>query len=102
MLAGHYAAERSPPGLKKLIIANAPASVPEFVNGTNHLLEQFPPEFVKNIRKLEDDGKTSSPEYQAGVMQFYGKHVCTNSPWPQHLVDSFNAVGANPTVYHTM
>ncbi|KJA18970.1 hypothetical protein HYPSUDRAFT_908552 [Hypholoma sublateritium FD-334 SS-4] len=102
MLAGHYAAARSPPGLRKLVITNAPASVPLFVAGTNSLLEKFPAEYVQNIRTLETEGKTSSPEYQQGVMEFYAKHVCTTKPWPQCLVDSFNAVGGNPTVYHTM
>ncbi|KAF8193013.1 Alpha/Beta hydrolase protein [Pholiota molesta] len=102
MLAGHYAAARSPKGLKRLIIANSPASVSLFVAGTNALLEKFPPEFVKNVRRLEAEGKTSSPEYQQSVMQFYAKHVCTTNPWPQGLIDSFNAVETNPTVYHTM
>lgn len=102
MLAGNYAAARPPPGLRKLVISNSPASVPLFVTGTNSLLEMFPTEYVKNIRKLEVEGKTSSPEYQQGVMEFYAKHVCTTNPWPQGLVDSFNAVGGNPTVYHTM
>lgn len=102
MLAGHYAAARSPKGLKRLIIANSPASVPLFVTGTNALLDKFPPAFVENVRKLEAEGKTSSPEYQQGVMQFYSKHICTTNPWPQGLIDSFNAVEKNPTVYHTM
>ena len=102
MLAGHYAAARPPPGLRKLVIANSPASIPLFVAGTNALLEKFPTEYVENIRKLEAEGKTSSPEYQNGVMEFYAKHVCTTNPWPQGLIDSFNAVGGNPTVYHTM
>ena len=102
MLAGHYAAARPPPGLRKLVIANSPASIPLFVAGTNALLEKFPTEYVENIRKLEAEGKTSSPEYQKGVMEFYAKHVCTTNPWPQGLIDSFNAVGGNPTVYHTM
>ncbi|KAF8193022.1 Alpha/Beta hydrolase protein [Pholiota molesta] len=86
----------------RLIIANSPASVSLFVVGTNALLEKFPPEFVKNVRRLEAEGKTSSPEYQQSVMQFYAKHVCTTNPWPQGLIDSFNAVEKNPTVYHTM
>lgn len=102
MLAGHYAATRTPKGLRRLIIANAPASVPLFVAGTNALLEKFPPEFVAGLRKLEAEGKTSAPEYQEGTMKFYSKHVCTTNPWPQELMESFGAVERNPTVYHTM
>ena len=102
MLAGHYAAARTPSGLKRLIIANSPASVPLLAAGTNFLLDKFPTDFVENLRKLEEEGKTSSPEYEQAVMQFNRKHVCTTNPWPQGLMDSFNAVEKNPTVYHTM
>jgi len=102
MLAGHYAAARTPKGLRRLIIANSPASVPLFVAGTNALLDQFPSEFVASMRKLEAEGKTDAPEYQEGTMKFYSKHVCTTNPWPQELMDSFGAVQRNPTVYHTM
>ena len=102
MLVGHYAASRTPSGLKKLIISNSPASVPLLVAGTNFLLEKFPSDFVENLRKLEEEGKTTSPEYQQGVMQFYKKHVCTTNPWPQGWMYSFNALEKNPTVYHAM
>jgi proline-specific peptidase len=102
MLAGHYATARSPKGLKRLVIANSPASIPLFVAGTNALLDKFPPDFVENVRKLEAEGKTSSPEYQQSTMQFYVKHICTANPWPQNLIDSFHSVEKNPTVYHTM
>jgi hypothetical protein len=98
MLAGHYAATRTPSGLKRLIIANSPASVPLLVAGTNFLLEKFPSKFVENLRRLEEEGKTTSPEYQQGVMQFYRKHACTTNPWPQGWIDSFNALEKNPTV----
>src|SRR5947208_1825697 len=102
MLGGQYAASRSPRGLKRLIIANSPASIELVSRGTDHLLNQFPEDFVQMIRKHEAAGTTSSEEYQAGCMRFYAKHVCTVDPWPEELMASFAAVGQNPTVYHTM
>ncbi|KAH9474306.1 L-amino acid amidase [Psilocybe cubensis] len=102
MLAGNYAASRAPSGLKKLIIANSPASIPSFIAGTNALLDLFPADYVERVRSLEAEGKTDSPVYQTDVMEFYKKHVCTTDPWPQGLVDSFNAVSKNPMVYHSM
>lgn len=102
MLGAHYAASRAPKGLRRLIIANSPASVPLYEAGTNALLDAFPADLVAHLRSLEKEGQTDSQEYQDGVMRFYKKHVCTTDPWPQSLVDSFDAAAANPTVYSTM
>ncbi|KAF8155877.1 Alpha/Beta hydrolase protein [Crassisporium funariophilum] len=102
MLGGQYAASRTPKGLKRLIIANSPASIELASMGTNALLNEFPQDFVKMMRKHEADGTTEAQEYQEGTMQFYNKHICTLNPWPEDLQASFAAVAQNPTVYHTM
>ncbi|PPQ94608.1 hypothetical protein CVT25_011402 [Psilocybe cyanescens] len=102
MLAGQYAATRSPPGLKRLVIANSPASMKLTEEGTINLLNRFPDGFVKMIRKHEADGTCESAEYQAATLQFYQKHICTLHPWPEELNTSFGAVAKNPTVYQTM
>ncbi|KAJ3513816.1 hypothetical protein NLJ89_g2738 [Agrocybe chaxingu] len=102
MLAGHFAAARQPSGLRRLIAANSPASIPLYVQGTNALLEKFPPEFVAKLRKHEADGTTDSKEYNELSMAFLKKHVCTLDPWPEDVMASFVMIAANPTVYHTM
>lgn len=102
MLAGHYAASRTPKGLKRLVLANSPASIELFEAGTNALLNQFPEPFVKMIREHEEKGTTGSKEYQDGTTEFYKKHICTTDPWPTTLLQSFAAVEENPTVYSTM
>ncbi|CAA7270032.1 unnamed protein product [Cyclocybe aegerita] len=102
MLAGHFAAARQPSGLRRLIAANSPASIPLYVQGTNALLEKFPPEFVAKLRKHEADGTTDSKEYNELSMTFLKKHVCTLDPWPEDVMASFVMIAANPTVYHTM
>lgn len=102
MLAGQYAATRSPPGLKRLIIANSPASMKLTEEGTTNLLHRFPEDFVRMVRKHEADGTCESAEYQEATMQFYQKHICTLNPWPEELNASFGAVAKNPTVYQTM
>ncbi|KAK0210118.1 Alpha/Beta hydrolase protein [Desarmillaria ectypa] len=102
MLAGHYAAARTPNGLRRLIIANAPASADLFEQCTNALLEQFPDDFAKTLRKHEAEGTTGSPEYQEAMMKFNKKHICDMDPWPQELMQSFGEVMNNPTVYSTM
>ncbi|PPQ72372.1 hypothetical protein CVT24_002072 [Panaeolus cyanescens] len=102
MLGGQYAATHTPPGLKRLIIANSPASTKLNSIGYNHHLDQFPPEFAAMVRKHEADGTTASKEYQEAFHKFSVKHVCTVVPWPKELVESFDVMEKNPTVYHVM
>ncbi|KAF8966611.1 Alpha/Beta hydrolase protein [Flammula alnicola] len=102
MLAGQYAATRTPNGLKRLIIADSPASIELASRGTNYLLDQFPKDFAEMIRKHEADGTTDAPEYIQGCMQFNKKHFCTLDPWPQELVTSVVATGNHPTVSNAM
>ncbi|PBK70023.1 proline-specific peptidase [Armillaria solidipes] len=102
MLAGHYAAARTPNGLKRLIITNAPASADLFEQSTNTLLEQFPGDLAKILRKHEAEGTTGSPEYQEAMMKFNRKHICDIDPWPPELMQSFGEVMNDPTVYSTM
>ena len=102
MLAAEYAASRTPPGLKRLIISNSPASVALMITGMDDLLAKFPPEFVALIRKHEAEGTTDAQEYQDAAMQFYKKHTCTVEPWPEELNQSFAEFAKDPTVYHTM
>ncbi|KAF8954061.1 Alpha/Beta hydrolase protein [Flammula alnicola] len=101
-LAAEYAATRTPKGLKGLIIANSPASIELCTVGINTLLENFPEEFVRMIRKHEAEGTTNSQEYQDASMVFHKKHTCTTDPWPEELLQSFAEVAKDPTVYHTM
>jgi L-proline amide hydrolase len=54
------------------------------------------------LKKHEVAGTTDSEEYQAGIQKFNEKHVCRVQPWPQDLVDAFEALEADPTVYATM
>lgn len=102
MLAGHYASSRRSPGLRRLLIANSPSSVPLYGIGVDTLLNQFPPDFVQMVRKHEAEGTTNAQEYQDAMMTFYKKHVCTTDPWPEVLVKSFAVMEANPAVYSAM
>ena len=102
MLAAEYAASRAPKGLKRLIIANSPASIALCTQGMDYLLSRFPDDFVETIRKHEAEGTTDSQEYTDASMIFYKKHTCTVDPWPEELLQSFKELEKNPTVYHTM
>jgi L-proline amide hydrolase len=101
MLALLHALER-PPGLVSVVAADSPASIAAFVAGCNELLEGFPPDVVATIRAGERSGETSTPEFQAAVMEFYKRHVCRLDPWPDEVVRAFDAMETDPTVYGTM
>jgi L-proline amide hydrolase len=101
MLALLHALER-PPGLVSVVAADSPASIPGFVAGCNELLDAMDPEVSATIRAGERSGETSTPEFQAAVMEFYKRHVCRVDPWPDYVVRSFEAMEGDPTVYGTM
>lgn len=102
MLGSHYASHRHPTGLKHLIIADSPASMPLWEEAVEILLNALPEEERLLLRKHEQEGTTDSPEFQTGMMKFYAKHVCRLDPWPEELSASFASMEANPTVYKTM
>jgi L-proline amide hydrolase len=101
MLALLHALER-PAGLVSVVAADSPASIAAFVAGCNELLDGFPAEVVETIRAGERTGETSTPEFQAAVMEFYKRHVCRLDPWPEELLRAFRAIESDPTVYGTM
>jgi len=102
MLALLHALEH-PAGLVSVVAADSPASVDAFAAGANALLdERFAPDVVETIRAGERSGETSTPEFQAAVMEFYKRHVCRVDPWPDEVVRSFSAMESDPTVYGTM
>jgi L-proline amide hydrolase len=101
MLALVHALER-PPGLLSVVAADSPASVPDFVAGANELLDTLDADVAQTIRAGERSGETSTPEFQAAVMEFYKRFVCRVDPWPDFVTRSFAAMESDPTVYSTM
>ncbi|KJA23800.1 hypothetical protein HYPSUDRAFT_137293 [Hypholoma sublateritium FD-334 SS-4] len=102
MLAAHYAASRTPKGLRRLIIANSPASVALNTQGTDALLSKFPDEYITMMRKHEAEGTVDSDEYQDGAMLFAKKHTCTVDPWPLDLLKAFEIFKKDMTVCRAM
>ncbi|KAE9401159.1 proline-specific peptidase [Gymnopus androsaceus JB14] len=102
MLAGNFAAARQPKGLKHLIIANAPASTPQFYIGLNNLLDSFSEEDKAIVHRCEAEGTLNAPDYQRVVGDFRKKHLCNMDPWPQELMASFAASDACPAVGNAM
>lgn len=100
MLAAEYAVCQ-PDGLRALVICNSPASMALWVQEANRLRAALPPQVQATLLRHEAAGTTDSDEYNAAVRVFYDRHLC-RVPWPEELQASFDAIAADPTVYHTM
>jgi L-proline amide hydrolase len=100
MLGMEHALER-PPGLRALVVADSPASIPLWVAEANRLREDLPPDVQETLTRHESEGTTDSPEYEAAVRVYYDRHLC-RIPWPDCVERSFAKMAEDPTVYHTM
>lgn len=102
MLGALFALERKPPGLKKLIISNSPASMPLWEEVAQGLIAGLPDDVQATLKKHEEEGTTDSMEYKQAMGAFYAKHVCRVDPLPADMGRSFGAIEQDPTVYHSM
>lgn len=101
ILAAEFAVER-PAGLKALVIANSPAAMKTWIAEANRLREELPPQVQETLLHHEAAGTTDSAEYAAATDVFNQRHVCRIVPMPPEVQRTFDAIAADPTVYHTM
>jgi L-proline amide hydrolase len=100
MLSMEHALDR-PPGLRAIVVADSPASIPLWVEEANRLRADLPQDVQETLTRHEADGTTDSPEYEAAVRVYYDRHLC-RVPWPDYVERSFAQMADDPTVYHTM
>lgn len=100
MLAAEHAVRR-PAGLRRLVIANSPASMRTWVAEANRLRADLPPDVQAALLKHETDGTTDHPDYVTATRAFYDRHLCRVA-WPPGLERTFAAMVDDPTVYGTM
>jgi proline-specific peptidase len=101
MLAMEYALTQ-PSGLASLVVADSPASMSQWVSEANRLRAELPLEVQQTLLKHEAAGTVESPEYQEATMVFYRRHVCLVDPFPECVNRTFEKLGQNQEVYHTM
>jgi L-proline amide hydrolase len=101
MLGAEHAV-RQPPGLRKLVIANSPASMKTWVAEANRLRRDLPPEVQATLLRHEAAGTTASAEYLEAAKLYDRRHVCRIEPKPDDVVRNDRAIVDDPTVYHTM
>jgi L-proline amide hydrolase len=100
MLAAEHAATH-PPGLRALILANAPSSMALMAQGVGALRAALPPEARATLDRQERAGQMDSPDFLAAARVFYDRHVC-RVPRPPEVDRSFELMDAYPTIYRAM
>jgi proline-specific peptidase len=101
MLAMEYAVTQ-PTGLTSLILADSPASTPQWITEINRLRSELPPEVEAALLKHETSGTTDDPAYLEAMMLFYRRHLCRLDLWPDCLNRTFEKIMQSPEVYTTM
>jgi L-proline amide hydrolase len=100
MLAQEHAITQ-PPGLRSVVLSNTAASFGQFAVEASRLRADLPPDVEQTLRRHEEAGTTSNPEYAEACNVFYGRHVCRLDEWPAEVLRSFELMDTDPTVYHT-
>jgi L-proline amide hydrolase len=100
MLAQEHAITQ-PAGLRSVVLSNTAAAFSQFAVEANRLRAGLPPEVEETLRRHEEAGTTSNPEYGEACDVFYSRHVCRLDEWPTEVLRSFELIDTDPTVYHT-
>jgi len=93
---------RRPPGLKSLVVADAPASMPLWISESKRLRAQLAPHVRQALERHEGDGTLQDPEYQTALKQYYDRHVCQLDPLPEAIRRSEVESQSDPTTYFKM
>ena len=101
MFGSKYAALQ-PEGLRKLVLADAPASVELCLQGERALRAMLPKDVQEVLNRCEREGDVESEEYEQACVVFYKRHLCRLDPWPAEVVTALTHLKEDPTVYRTM
>ena len=101
-MLGSVYASRLPRGLRRLVLASAPASVELFLKGQKPLRAQLPEDVQQVLDRCEREDELESEEYQAACEVFYKRHLCLLDPWPEEVEVALRHMSDDPTVYGTM
>ena len=99
---GSHFAHLRPTGLRRLILANAPASKSHSIANRKRFREQLPQEMQDVLDRVEKENAWSREEAGVGMMEFVRRHACTVFPFPEDMMASIRASNEDTTVCHTM
>ena len=101
MLAMEYALTH-PTGVASLALADAPASMPQWVAEAKRLRAELPPDVQQTLLEHERAGTTDDPAYQEALAVYYRRHLCRLDPLPGYLQRSLDKLAQDPEVYNTL
>ncbi|THH23137.1 hypothetical protein EUX98_g8036 [Antrodiella citrinella] len=101
-ILGSSFAVRQPKGLRKLVLASSIAVMQDWVDAGIKLQRGLSQDVQDTITKHEREGTTGSKEYEEAMGVFYDKHLCRIKPTPRGMVETFEWMAKDTTVYHTM
>ena len=99
MLAIRYMLD-GPAGVSALVLSSAPPSVSQWLADAARLRSNLPLSVQEVLRIHEERGHYACPEYQGAVAEFYRRHLCRVSPWPEYVERTFAGMGGD--VYMAM
>ena len=101
MLAAEHAVRR-PAGLRRLVIANSPASMSDWRTEAGKLRAELPENVRETLETYEATGDYANPEYKAASQIFYARHVCRIVPNPPEVERTNKLMEEDATVYNAM
>lgn len=101
MLGGVWAVRR-PVGLRKLILAAAPASIPLILKRVQNLVALLPKDVRDTLEECHRNHDFDSDKYKNAVLVSYKKHLCRLDPWLQSLLETLEHLEEDPAVCRTM
>ena len=98
-LAVEYLLQK-PAGVKKLILMGPLISATRWLDDTERLKSNLPPDVLETIQKHERAGVFDTDEFKDAARVYYDRHVCRLNPKPRAFVESIEGFGDE--VYNVM
>lgn len=89
-----------PEAVRTIVTAGGLASIPLTVREERRWIAALPAGVQEVLRRGEETGNFTSPEYEAAMMEFYRRHLCRLDPWPAPVTHSLAEMSG--PVYHYM
>lgn len=95
-LVCYYMLEKKPVSVKKLVLSSPYLSTPIWERDVEKLLSALPEPMVQIVSRAEETHEYGE-EYYGVMMEFYKRHMSTQRPFPDYLMEAFGAI--NQDVY---
>lgn len=89
MLAMQYAISQ-PKGVKSMVVASSPASMPLWEAEAGRLVGLLEPKHQRAVAVADSTGCYDTLAYQEALNEYYRRHVCSLSPYPDYIKESFD------------